>query len=113
MTRWNRALLFALPAALLLSTALRFIHHSDREYSYWIDLHREGVAWLEARCAELHTPGACGTAQERRAFLDSLEAYRARVNLWRWPVVVLAAVAWAGVIVALAVLLWRLLQRRE
>lgn len=113
MTRWDRMVLIALPAALLLSVSLRFIHHSDREYTYWIDLHREGVAWLEARCAELHTPGACGTAQERRAFLDSLESYRARVNFWRWPVAALAAVAWAGVIVSITALLWQSLRRRE
>lgn len=102
MTRWNKIFLATFTAALLLTVAWRFIDHSDREYSYWIDLHRQSVAWLEARCAELHTPGACGTAQERRAFLMSLEDYRDRVNGLRRPVVVLTALAWLAALASLA-----------
>lgn len=113
MSRWEKVLLVALPLALLLSAACRFIHHTDREYAYWIALHGETVAWLEARCAELATPGACGTAQDRRSFLSSLESYRARVTAWWWPALVLTVLAWGAVLAALASIVRRALSRRH
>lgn len=113
MSRWGIVLLVALPVALLLSAACRFIHHTDREYAYWIALHGETVAWLEARCAELATPGACGTAQDRRSFLSSLESYRARVTAWWWPALVLTVLAWGAVLAALASIVRGALSRRH
>lgn len=101
MTRSGKALLVALPVALLLSAALRFIHHTDREYSYWISLYGESVVWLEGRCAALNTPGACGTAQDRRSFVSALESYRDSVTAWWWPTLVLTTMAWVAVVALL------------
>jgi hypothetical protein len=113
MNRWEKVLLVALPAALLLSAACRFIHHTDREYAYWIALHVETVAWLEARCAELATPGACGTAHDRRSFLSSLESYRARVTAWWWPTLALTVAAWGAALAALVSMVRGYINRRR
>jgi hypothetical protein len=112
MSRWEKIFLIALPAALLLSAACRFIYYTDREYSYWIALYGESVAWLEGRCAELSTPGACDTAQDRRSFLSSLESYRDSVTAWWWPALVLTALAWVMVITSLVSIAWQFLSRR-
>jgi hypothetical protein len=112
MTGWQKLLVIALPAALMLTAAWRFIEHTDRDYTYWIRLHGESVAWLEARCAELHTPGACGTAQERRTFLTALETYRARVTAWRGPAVVAMLIAWIGAGAAVIAIVWEWVRRR-
>lgn len=113
MTRSGKMFLAALPVALLLSAALRFIHHTDREYSYWIAQYGESVVWLEARCAVLNTPGACGTAQDRRSFVLALETYRDRVTAWWWPTLVLTTVAWIVALVSLIPLARRFLGRRS
>ena len=113
MTRWEKVLVIALPAALALSVACRFIDHTDREYTYWINLYGESIAWLEARCEELNTPGACGTAQDRRSFLISLQSYRDGVKAWWRPALVLTAIAWTAVLASLVVVLWQFLRRRH
>jgi hypothetical protein len=113
MSRWEKTLLIALPTALLLSAACRFIHHTDREYSYWIALYGESMAWLEERCAELSTPGVCGTAQDRRSFLISLESYRDSVKAWWWPTLVLTALAWVAVLASLVSIAWQFVSRRN
>lgn len=97
-SRWERVLVVALVAALLLSAACRFIYHTDREYSYWISLYGESVVWLGERCAELRTPGVCGTAEDRRSFVLSLESYRDNVTAWWWPTLVLTVIAWIAVV---------------
>lgn len=113
MSRWDKVLLIALPAALLLSAASRFIHHTDIEYAYWINLYGESITWLEARCAELDTPGACDAAQDRRSFLHSLESYRERVLAWWWPALVTTGIAWSAVLVALVAIALRFLRGRR
>lgn len=111
MSRWYKAFLIALPLALLFTIGSRFIQHTDRQYSYWINLYGESVAWVEARCAELSTPGACAGAHERRSFLASLRAYRDRVNAWWRPALAMAAIAWMSALASLAVLAWQRLRR--
>jgi hypothetical protein len=113
MSRREKVLLVALPVALLLSAACRFIYHTDGEYSYWITLYRESVAWLEGRCTELNTPGACSTAQNRRSFLSSLESYRQSVTAWWWPTLILTAIAWVAVLAALVSIVWKSLCRHR
>jgi hypothetical protein len=113
MSRWDKLLLIALPAALLLSVACRFIYHTDRDYAYWIALYGETLTWLEARCAELETPGACRTAQDRRSFLGSLESYRERVVAWWWPALVATCLAWTAALSALFAIVQRLVSRRK
>ena len=112
MSRWEKTLLIALPVALLLSVSCRFIYHTDRDYTYWIDLYGETLTWLEARCAELETPGACRSAQERRSFLQSLKDYRARARAWWWPAIAATALAWGVVLVSLTAIGHRLVRRR-
>ena len=113
MSRWEKMLLVALPLALLLSVACRFIHHTDLEYAYWIDLYGDSVKWLEARCAELDTPGACGTAQDRRKFVASLESYRQQVLAWWWPALIATVLAWLATLVPLFAIAWRFLRERR
>lgn len=113
MDRWKKVMVVALLVALLLSVACRFIYHTDREYSYWISLYGESVLWLEERCAELKTAGACVAAEERRSFLSALETYRERVAAWWWPTVVLAALAWIAVVASFVPGASRLFSRSE
>lgn len=113
MTRSGKVFLAALPVALLLSAALRFIHHTESEYSYWIAQYGESVAWLEARCAELGTPGACASAQDRRTFVSALESYRDSVTAWWWPALALTIVAWAVALASFVPIARRLLNRRR
>lgn len=113
MSRWDKVLVIALPAALIFSAACRFIHHTDNEYAYWINLYGESISWLEARCAELDTPGACDTAQTRRSFLDSLETHRERVLAWWWPALVATGLAWSAVLASLAAIALRFLRDRR
>ena len=112
VSRWEKTVLIALPVALLLSASCRFIYHTDRDYSYWIDLYGETLTWLEARCAELETPGACRSAQERRSFLQALDDYRARVLAWWWPAIVATALAWVVVLASLTAIGYELVRRR-
>lgn len=113
MSRWEKLLLIALPLALLLSVASRFIYHTDFEYAYWIDLYGDSVKWLEARCAELDTPGACGTAQDRRKFVTALESYRSQVLMWWWPALIATALAWLATLVTLAAIVWHYMRERH
>ena len=113
MPRWKKAILVASLVALPLTAACRFIHHTDREYSYWIRLYGENVVWLEERCAELRAPGACDRAEDRRSFLAALESHRASVAAWWWPSVILTALAWLTLVASLIAGARGLLSRRK
>lgn len=101
MSRWGKLLVVLLPAALLLTAAVRFIHHTDREYAQWIALYGESAARLEARCAELKAPGICSAARNRRSFVAELQGYHATVMAWRWPTYVAMVLAWIAVTISL------------
>lgn len=113
MTRAEKVLLVALPAALVLTAACRFIQHTDQEYSYWITQYGESLMWLEARCAELRTPGACRAAQDRLSFVAALESHRDRVTAWWWPTLALTVAAWLVAGFSSLPIVKRLLRRRE
>lgn len=113
MSRWGKLLVVLLPAALLLTAAVRFIHHTDREYAQWIALYGESAARLEARCAEIKAPGVCTAARNRRSFVAELQGYHANVMAWWWPTYVAMLLAWVAVIVSLFSVARRILLRRR
>ena len=101
MSRGGKALLVALPFAIFLTAAARFIHHTDREYAQWIELYGRSAARLEIRCAELKTPGVCTMARNGRSFVAELQRYRDDVMAWWWPALVTMLLAWIAAIIAL------------
>jgi hypothetical protein len=101
MSRGAKLLLVALPLALLLTAAIRFIHHTDREYSLWIALYGERAKRLEARCAELKTPGVCAAARDRRSIVTELQRYHGSVMAWWWPTLVMMLMSWIAAIISL------------
>lgn len=113
MSRWGKVLLVSLPSALLLTAALRFIHHTDREYSQWIDLFGQSAQRLEARCAELKIAGVCAAARKQQAFVGELQSYREKVVMWWWPTLVAMLLAWIAALVSLFRLARRILLRRS
>ncbi|MBI4195603.1 MAG: hypothetical protein HY526_11045 [Betaproteobacteria bacterium] len=112
MSRWGKLLLIFLPLAILATAGLRFIQHTDREYSHWIKVYGESAARLDARCAAVKTPTACDAARKRAAFVEEFEAHRNDVIAWRWPVLAAMLCAWAATLVCLVALGRRLFVRR-
>jgi len=101
MRRWGKLLVVLLPAALLLTAAVRFVHHTDREYAQWIALYGKSAARLEAHCAELKTSGVCTAARNRRSFVAELQGYHVSVMAWWWLTYVAMLLAWFAVIISL------------
>ena len=113
MSRGGKVLLVCLPLAILLTAAVRFIHHTDREYSQWIALYGERAKRLEARCAELKTPRVCTAARDRRSMVTELQGYHGSVMAWRWPTLVAMVLAWIAAILSLVPVAQRLILRRS
>lgn len=113
MTAWGKILAVSLPLALLLTAAFRFIQHTDREYAQSISVYAASAARLEARCAELKTPGVCATARERGSFVAELENYHNKVMAWWWPTLVTMLLAWMAAGIPLFWLARRFFRRRS
>ncbi len=113
MTRWGKVLVVSLALALLLTAAFRFIQHTDREYSQWIQTYGESAKRLEARCAEFRGPGICAAARDRRSFVVELENYRNSVMAWWWPTLVTMLLAWMAMIIPLFRVARRFFHRRS
>jgi hypothetical protein len=113
MDRRKKILLLCLPLALLLTAACRFIDHTDREYAHWIAVYRDIAAHLDRQCARRKLSEVCARAQERRAFLASLETYREGVVVWWWPAVGAASAAWIAITAVLIALARGHFSRRE
>jgi hypothetical protein len=101
MSRWGKLLIVSLPLALALTAGLRFIQHTDREYTFWLAAFGEITTQLEARCAASRSPEVCARASGRKAFADGLKAHHDAVMAWWWPVVVPMSIAWATTAIAL------------
>lgn len=112
MSPVGKVLLVALPLALLLTAAVRFIHHTDREYSQWIAFYGERAKRLEERCAELTTPGVCTIARNRRSFVSELQHYHQNVTAWWWPTLGAMLLAWAAAIISFIPVARSLILRR-
>ena len=97
MNRWAKLLLISLPLAIVLTAAFRFIQHTDDEYSFWVEIHAETTALVEARCLAIRSAAACG----RTARVNEFQVYRDAVMAWWWPVLVAAALAWTVAAVSL------------
>lgn len=113
MSRGGKLLLVALPLALSLTAAVRFIHHTDREYSQWIELYARSAARLEIRCAELKTPGVCAMTRNHKSFVAELQRYHDNVMAWWWPTLGAMLLAWMAVIIPLVPVARRILLRRR
>lgn len=100
MNRWNKVLLVAVPLALVPTAALRYIDHTDREYSRWIETFDAGAALLDKRCADPRTPAACTAAGRHRALIAEYRDHRDSVVAWRQPVLAASLLAWAVVLVS-------------
>ena len=111
MNRWGKVLLAALPLALLLTAACRFIYHTDRDYSQWMAIYGKSTTRLAAHCAERNMPGACSAARDSRLFTDALTTHHAKVMAWWWPTFVSMLIAWLTAIVSMLPLAWSLLRR--
>ena len=97
MNRWTRLLLISLPLAIVLTAAVRFIQHTDNEYSFWVDMYAETATLVEARCVAIRSAAACG----REARVNEFQVYRDAVMAWWWPALLAAALAWLVAAVSL------------
>lgn len=113
MSRDAKVLLLTLLLALLLTAAVRFIQHTDREYSQWIELYGKSAARLELRCTEFKTPAACTMARNRRSFIADLQRHRDNVMAWWWPTLGAMLLAWMAAIISLVPVARRILLRRR
>lgn len=94
MSRNGKILLSALVLALTLTAGLRFIQHTDREYSGWIEIFDASSRLLAKRCAEQQTLPACTAAANRAALVAELTEYRDSVSAWWWPTLAAMVLAW-------------------
>lgn len=99
---WGRWLAVSLVLALPLTAGLRFIVHTDREYSGWITVFGASARLLATRCAEQKTSTACAAAGTRSAMVSELRNYRDNVTAWWWPTLAATLLAWMGALVSCA-----------
>ena len=97
MNRWTKLLLISLPLAIVLTGAFRFIQHTDNEYSFWVEIHADTAALVEARCVAVRSAAACG----REPRVSEFQVYRDEVMAWWWPALLAAALAWLVAAVSL------------
>lgn len=100
MSRYGRTLLAALPLALLLTGTLRFIQHTDHEYSRWIEVFGASAVVLAKRCAEQKTAAICTASEKRAAQVAELNDYRDSVTAWWWPALAAMLLAWLVALVS-------------
>jgi hypothetical protein len=112
MNACAKTLIIALPFALLLSAALRFIQHTEREYAMWLDLIGPSAELLAQRCKETETAAICAAARQRQALAAEFRDYHDSVMRWWWPMLAAALAAWAATVVSIACLARRRLRRR-
>jgi cobalamin synthase len=102
MNCWAKLLLISLPLAIVLTIGVRFIQHTDTEYSFWVEIYAETAAMIEARCTALRSAAACA----RDSGVSEFQVHRDAVMLWWWPTLLAAALAW----LAATLSFWGILQ---
>lgn len=98
-------LIVALALSLPPTAGLRFIQHTDREYSRWIEVFGNSASLLAKRCVEQRSPATCAAAEKRSTMVAELIDYRDSVTAWWWPALAATLLAWGAVLASCIALL--------
>lgn len=113
MNRRGLTLIVALVLSLPPTAGLRFIQHTDEEYSRWIEVYGASAALLASRCVEQRSAATCAAADKRSTMVAELIDYRNSVTAWWWPALAATLLAWGAVLASCIALLRERLRLRK